>query len=54
MADVRDIKDARDAIGRALSAGFVVEREIPEQLVELLRRLKRSEGSMRSEARDDR
>ena len=53
MADARDIKDLRNAIGRGLSACFVVERETPEQLIELLRRLKRSEETMRNE-RDDR
>ena len=29
MADARDIKDLRNAIGRGLSACFVVEREYP-------------------------
>lgn len=54
MADAKDIKDLREAIGRGLSARLVVEREPPEQLVDLLRRLKRSEESVRSETRDDR
>lgn len=45
MADTRDIRDLRNAIGRGLSARLVVEHETPEQLIELLRRLKRSEES---------
>jgi hypothetical protein len=53
MADGKDIKDLRDAIGRGLSACLAVERETPEQLIELLRRLKRSEQSVRNETRDD-
>jgi hypothetical protein len=54
MADGKDIKDVRDAIGRGLSACLAVERETPEQLIDLLRRLKRSEEGVRSETRDDR
>jgi hypothetical protein len=54
MADANDIRDLRNAIGRGLSASLVVEHDTPEQLIELLRRLKRSEQSVRNETRDDR
>ena len=47
MAEDRDVKDLRVALGRSLSARLEVEREIPEPLLELLRRLERREQSMR-------
>src|SRR5262245_37014907 len=45
MAVNSDVKDLRDAIGRELSARLAVERENPEQLIGLLRRLRRDEES---------
>jgi hypothetical protein len=52
MADAKDIRDLRNAIGRGLSASLVVEYDAPEQLIELLRRLKRSEQRTEREERD--
>jgi hypothetical protein len=43
MAAEREITDLRDAIGRGLSARLTVERETPEQLIALLRRLHNEE-----------
>jgi hypothetical protein len=47
MAQDRDVKDLRVALGRSLSARLQVEREIPQQLLELLRQLELREQSMR-------
>jgi hypothetical protein len=47
MAGEREVTDLRDAIGRGLSARLTVERETPEQLIALLRRLHDKERASR-------
>jgi hypothetical protein len=47
MAQEREIRDLRYAVGRGLSSCLAVETETPERLLQLLRQLKRSEESMR-------
>jgi hypothetical protein len=46
MAEDQDIKDLRRAIGRRLPSWLGAEREMPEQLAELLRQLKLAEDRM--------
>jgi hypothetical protein len=48
MAEDRDIKDVRVAVGRGLSARLAVERELPQQLLELLRQLEQREHAVRN------
>ena len=43
MAETLEIKQLRAALGRDLSTRIEVERELPERLVELLRKLKHIE-----------
>lgn len=46
MAEDQNVKDLRNALGRSLSARLEVEREIPQQLLELLRQLQQREQAL--------
>jgi hypothetical protein len=43
MAETQEIKQLRAALGRHLSTRLEVERDMPERLAELLRKLKHVE-----------
>lgn len=43
MAEIQDIRQLQAALGRDLSARLAVERELPEHLAELLRKLRHIE-----------
>jgi len=43
MAETQEIKQLRAALGRDLGTRLEVEREIPERLAELLRKLRHCE-----------
>ncbi len=47
MAEDQDFRDVRDALGRGLVSRVVAEREIPQNLLELLRELQKRERTMK-------
>jgi len=53
MTETQEVKQLRAALGRDLSTRLAVEREIPERLAELLRKLRHIE-TIESTARVDR